>query len=105
MKGTIDVQIKNKDGSIETRHEKNVVFDLPALHIKAALEMPTWAHMLCGNSMNPGLEARKKYLAEREKEKEILRKEEEERIEAAKKEEKKKAERERQENELANQKK
>ena len=55
MKGTIDVQIKHKDGSIETRHEHNVVFDLPALHIKAALEMPKWVHMLCGNSMNPGL--------------------------------------------------
>lgn len=31
MKGTIDVQIKHKDGSIETRHEHNVVFDLQAL--------------------------------------------------------------------------
>lgn len=49
------------------------------------------------NSMNLGLEARKKYLAERQRQKEILRKEEEERIETAKKEEEKKAEHERQE--------
>lgn len=34
MKGTIDVQIKHKDGSIETRHEHNVVFDLQALATK-----------------------------------------------------------------------
>lgn len=34
MKGTIDVQIKHKDGSIETRHEHNVVFDLQALKAK-----------------------------------------------------------------------
>ena len=34
MKGTIDVQIKRKDGSIETRHEHNVVFDLQALKTK-----------------------------------------------------------------------
>lgn len=34
MKGTIDVQIKHKDGSIETRHEHNVVFDLQALQTK-----------------------------------------------------------------------
>lgn len=56
------------------------------------------------NSINPGLEARKKYLAEREKQKEILRKEEEERIRTAKREEEKKAEYERQEIELAGQK-
>lgn len=31
MKGTIDIQIKHKDGSTENRHEKNVVFDIPAL--------------------------------------------------------------------------
>lgn len=31
MKGTIDIQIKHKDGSIETRHEHNVVFDLQAI--------------------------------------------------------------------------
>lgn len=54
MKGTIDVQIKHKDGSIETRHEHNVVFDLPALVLKHHLEMPDWMHVLCGNSMNPG---------------------------------------------------
>ena len=34
MKGTIDVQIKHKDGSVETRHEHNVVFDLQALKTK-----------------------------------------------------------------------
>ena len=34
MKGTIDVQIKHKDGSIEIRHEHNVVFDLQALKTK-----------------------------------------------------------------------
>ena len=34
MKGTIDVQIKRKDGSVETRHEHNVVFDLQALKTK-----------------------------------------------------------------------
>lgn len=54
MKGTIDVQIKRKDGSIETRHEHNVVFDLPALVLKRRLEMPDWVHVFCGNSMNPG---------------------------------------------------
>ena len=31
MKGIIDIQIKHKDGSVETRHEHNVVFDLQAL--------------------------------------------------------------------------
>ena len=55
MKGTVDIQIKRKDGSIETRHEHNVVFDLPALVLKRRLEMPDWVHALCGNSMNPGL--------------------------------------------------
>ena len=55
MKGTIDVQIKHKDGSIETRHEHNVVFDLPALVLKRRLEMPDWVHALCGNSMDPAL--------------------------------------------------
>ena len=34
MKGTIDVQIKHKDGTTETRHEHNVVFDLQALQTK-----------------------------------------------------------------------
>lgn len=34
MKGTIDVQIKHKDGSVETRHEHNVVFDLQGLQLK-----------------------------------------------------------------------
>lgn len=55
MKGIIDITIKRKDGTTEHRHERNVVFDLPALHIKAALEMPAWVHLLCGNSMNPSL--------------------------------------------------
>lgn len=40
MKGTIDVQIKHKDGSIETRRENNVVFDIPALILKKSLEHP-----------------------------------------------------------------
>ena len=40
MKGTIDVQIKHKDGSIETRHEHNVVFDIPALTFKKVYESP-----------------------------------------------------------------
>ena len=40
MKGTIDVQIKHKDGSIETRHEHNVVFDLQALFLKEFVEQP-----------------------------------------------------------------
>ena len=55
MKGTIDVQIKHKDGTTETRHEHNVVFDLPALVLKHHLEMPDWMHVLCGNSMNAGM--------------------------------------------------
>ena len=40
MKGTIDVQIKHKDGSIETRHEHNVVFDLPAEITKKIIQTP-----------------------------------------------------------------
>lgn len=40
MKGTIDVQIKHKDGSIETRHEHNVVFDLQALATKYFYSRP-----------------------------------------------------------------
>ena len=40
MKGTIDVQIKHKDGSIETRHENNVVFDLPAEVTKKIIQVP-----------------------------------------------------------------
>lgn len=40
MKGIIDVQIKHKDGSIETRHEHNVVFDLPAEVTKKILQTP-----------------------------------------------------------------
>ena len=40
MKGTIDVQIKHKDGSIETRHEHNVVFDIPALTCQKVYESP-----------------------------------------------------------------
>lgn len=55
MKGTIDVQIKHKDGSTETRSEHNVIFDLPALRIKARLAMPDWIHLLCGNSMSPNI--------------------------------------------------
>ena len=40
MKGTIDVQIKRKDGSIETRHEHNVIFDIPALILKEFTDQP-----------------------------------------------------------------
>lgn len=40
MKGTIDVQIKHKDGSIETRHEHNVVFDIPAEVMKKVIQIP-----------------------------------------------------------------
>lgn len=40
MKGTIDIQIKHKDGSTETRHEKNVVFDIPALTFQKVYESP-----------------------------------------------------------------
>lgn len=45
MKGTIDVQIKHKDGSVETRHEHNVVFDLPALTQKYLAVTPIRALM------------------------------------------------------------
>ena len=40
MKGTIDIQIKRKDGSIENRREHNVVFDLQALATKMYYERP-----------------------------------------------------------------
>ena len=40
MKGTIDIQIKHKDGSTENRHEKNVVFDIPALTFQKVYESP-----------------------------------------------------------------
>lgn len=40
MKGTIDIQIKHKDGSIENRHEHNVVFDIPALTFAKWSESP-----------------------------------------------------------------
>ena len=40
MKGTIDIQIKRKDGSIENRHEHNVVFDIPSLTFKKWSESP-----------------------------------------------------------------
>lgn len=40
MKGTIDVQIKHKDGSTETRHEHNVVFDLQAIAAKLFYSRP-----------------------------------------------------------------
>ena len=41
MKGTIDVQIKHKDGTTETRHEHNVVFDLQALKTNSILSSGT----------------------------------------------------------------
>lgn len=40
MKGTIDVQIKHKDGSIENRREHNVVFDLAADAINTMMKFP-----------------------------------------------------------------
>lgn len=40
MKGTIDIQIKHKDGSTENRHEKNAVFDIPALTFQKVYESP-----------------------------------------------------------------
>ena len=40
MKGTIDIQIKHKDGSIENRHEHNVVFDLQAIATKLFYSRP-----------------------------------------------------------------
>ena len=40
MKGTIDIQIKHKDGSIEKRREHNVIFDIPALTFKTWSESP-----------------------------------------------------------------
>lgn len=48
MKGTIDVQIKHKDGSVETRHENNVVFDIPALVLKKSLEYPEVSRVFQG---------------------------------------------------------
>lgn len=38
MKGTIDITIKRKDGTIEKRQEHNVAFDLPAFTIKEYLK-------------------------------------------------------------------
>ena len=40
MKGTIDIQIKHKDGSIENRREHNVIFDIPSLTFKMWSESP-----------------------------------------------------------------
>lgn len=40
MKGTIDIQIKHKDGTIENRHEHNVIFDIPSLTFKMWSESP-----------------------------------------------------------------
>ena len=40
MKGTIDIQIKRKDGSVETRREHNVIFDIPSLTFKTWSESP-----------------------------------------------------------------
>lgn len=34
MKGTIDITIKRKDGTVEKRQEHNIAFDLPAFVIK-----------------------------------------------------------------------
>lgn len=40
MRGTIDIQIKHKDGSIENRREHNVIFDIPSLTFKMWSESP-----------------------------------------------------------------
>ena len=40
MKGTIDITIKRKDGTVEKRQEHNIAFDLPALTIKEYLKNP-----------------------------------------------------------------
>ena len=40
MKGTIDVKIKHKDGTIENRHEHNVIFDIPSLTFKMWSKSP-----------------------------------------------------------------
>lgn len=65
MKGTIDVQIKHKDGSTETRHEHNVVFDIPALVLKKSLEYPeisrTIASQYVSNSSFVNIENHFKY--------------------------------------------
>lgn len=55
MKGTIDVQIQHKDGSVETRHEHNVVFDLPAEIMKKISQTPirglnSWAYPKLGTA-------------------------------------------------------
>lgn len=51
MKGTIDIQIKHKDGSVETRHEHNVVFDIPAFILKKSLEHPEISRVLQNGAM------------------------------------------------------
>lgn len=38
MKGTIDITIKRKDGTVEKRQEHNIAFDLPAFAIKEYLK-------------------------------------------------------------------
>lgn len=40
MKGTIDITIKRKDGTVEKRREHNIAFDIPALTIKEYLKNP-----------------------------------------------------------------
>ena len=40
MKGTTDITIKRKDGTVEKRQEHNIAFDLPALTIKEYLKNP-----------------------------------------------------------------
>lgn len=46
MKGTIDINIKRKDGTTEHRKEHNVIFDIPALAIKKSLEHPEISRIL-----------------------------------------------------------
>lgn len=40
MKGTIDITIKRKDGTVEKRQEHNVAFDLPSFTIKEWIKYP-----------------------------------------------------------------
>lgn len=48
MKGTIDINITRKDGTIEHRQEHNVVFDIPALILKKSLEYPEVSRVFRG---------------------------------------------------------
>lgn len=51
MKGTIDITIKRKDGTVEKRQEHNVAFDLPAFILKEYLKNPAIPMYACGVHM------------------------------------------------------